>query len=90
METASVWTGLSFSPWGDQAWVLILYLSLMFSSRCCHCFYKRGRRVGGTFCFTVFGEFDRFVVAYAVNLFGSNLLGFELSLKTSHWRACQV
>ncbi len=82
-ETASVLDRTFFQPLGDQAWVLILYLSLIVFFKIFATASTNGAGgVGGIFAPSLFlGSLTGFVVAYAVNLFGSNLLGFELSLE---------
>ena len=82
-ETASVLDRTFFQPLGDQAWVLILYLSLIVFFKIFATASTNGAGgVGGIFAPSLFlGSLTGFVVAYTVNLFGANLLGFELSLE---------
>jgi len=82
-ETASVLDRTFFQPYGDQAWVLILYLSLIVFFKIFATASTNGAGgVGGIFAPSLFlGSLTGFVVAYTVNLLGANFLSFQLSLE---------
>ena len=82
-ETASVLDRTFFQPFGDQAWVLILYLSLIVFFKIFATASTNGAGgVGGIFAPSLFlGSLTGFVVAYTVNLLGANFLNFQLSLE---------
>jgi len=82
-ETASVLDRTFFQPFGDQAWVLILYLSLIVFFKIFATASTNGAGgVGGIFAPSLFlGSLTGFVVAHTVNLLGVNFLSFQLSLE---------
>ena len=82
-ETASVLDRTFFQPYGDQPWVLILYLSLIVFFKIFATASTNGAGgVGGIFAPSLFlGSLTGFVVGYTVNLLGVNFLSFQLSLE---------